>query len=1011
MLRRRAIGVLAESYSKWERRAPLTPSHVKTIVERLKVNVLVQPSTKRIFTDAEYSAAGASITHDLSSAGIVLGVKQPALGSLLDDKTYCFFSHVIKAQPENMPLLDEALSKRVSLVDYECVREGGGNSSPRLIAFGEFAGKAGMVSGLRGLGLRLLALGYSTPLLAIGPPHSYADYPDARRALKAVGERIATQGLPQEFAPLVVCVAGTGNVSRGAIDALEATGVVEWVTPADLPALTALLGTHGAHQHKVYAVSTSTSDAVIRADDPSRPFDRGHYYAHPEEYTPVFHEAIAPHISLLTTTMYWDRRFPRLLSNEQLHALPPRLLGVADITCDVDGAVEALVRSSTVDEPFYLVDSATGREGNTGLDGKGVFMMGVDILPSELPREASAFFGDALLPFLEPLTTPGAPLPAEIAAATITEGGRLTLPFEYIASMRDARSRSHETIEAPPRSPAEAVALEGSTVLSLHGHLFDSGLINAALDVIETSGGRFDVLEVHVRPNASGDAARQRSSAILQLTLDSGRSGLDTVLQRLHDLAQRMPMAEAAIVELPDYCDVFDRTLLPEEGGKAPAAEQAASAASPSRRIVVLGAGMCAAPAVEMLSRSGRDTVTVVSAVPGQAAALCETLGRPPNVTALTLDVSESKTMGPLLGDADAALSLLPATMHAPIAAECIERGTQLVTASYISPELEALHEAAAARGVAILGEMGLDPGMDHMSSVDLIERVRGRGGAIVGFRSLCGGLPAPESVGPLGYKFSWSPAGVLAACKNSARYRDGGATVDVSDALGAARPLGDGKLEVGLPLEVLPNRDSLPYAKLYGIDDEATSVFRGTLRYAGWSGLFGQFAASGLTAAAPLPEGVESWPKLLEALQVEDGGDVGKAMRSLGVHDGHGLEVGTHATVADAFCSLLASRLSYGPTERDAVLMENTVDVEYPGGKSERWVTWLVTYGEGGERSAMSKTVGLTAALGVQRLLDKEEPPLAGVQRPTSPSVYQYVLPRLAKEGVGFEETVEVVD
>ena len=190
----------------------------------------------------------------------VLGVKQPALGSLLEDKTYCFFSHVIKAQPENMALLDEALSKQVRLVDYECVREGGGGSSPRLIAFGEFAGKAGMVSGLRGLGLRLLSLGHSTPFLSIGPPHSYAgesrgracglvppraascrlvpprapcapseegshaaplgraaDYADARRALRAVGERVASQGVPAEFSPLVVCVAGTGNVSRGAV--------------------------------------------------------------------------------------------------------------------------------------------------------------------------------------------------------------------------------------------------------------------------------------------------------------------------------------------------------------------------------------------------------------------------------------------------------------------------------------------------------------------------------------------------------------------------------------------------------------------------------------------------------------------------------------------------------------------------------------------------------------------------------------------------------------------------
>ena len=303
---------------------------------------------------------------------------------------------------------------------------------------------------------------------------------------------------------------------------------------------------------------------------------------------------------------------------------------------------------------------------------------------------------------------------------------------------------------------------------------------------------------------------------------------------------------------------------------------------------------------------------------------------------------------------------------------------------------------------------MGLDPGMDHMSSVQLIQRAQESGGTVVAFRSLCGGLPAPECAGPLGYKFSWSPAGVLAACKNSARFRDAGDTVEVGDILAAARPLLDGRLDVGVGLEVLPNRDSLPYASLYGIDAGATSVFRGTLRYAGWSDLFRQFVAAGLTAPEPLPAGATTWPSLLRGLGVEGGGDVEGALRSIGAFEGGGADVGAHATVADAFCALLASRLSYGPDERDAVLMENRVDVAYPGGKGERWTTWLVAHGEGGERSAMAKTVGLTAALGVERLLDADEPKLVGLQRPMSRSVYEYVLPRLAREGVAFEEHVE---
>ena len=171
-MRVRAIGLLAEAYSKWERRAPLTPSHVEQLVKS-GVDVLVQPSTKRVFTDGEYVAKGARITPDLSPANTIMGVKQPLNGSLLPDKTYLFFSHVIKGQPQNMALLDEVLSKRCRLVDYECIREGGISTAPRLVAFGTFAGKSGIVNGLRGLGLRLLDLGHSSPFLHVGAAHSY----------------------------------------------------------------------------------------------------------------------------------------------------------------------------------------------------------------------------------------------------------------------------------------------------------------------------------------------------------------------------------------------------------------------------------------------------------------------------------------------------------------------------------------------------------------------------------------------------------------------------------------------------------------------------------------------------------------------------------------------------------------------------------------------------------------------------------------------------------------------
>jgi len=385
-----------------------------------------------------------------------------------------------------------------------------------------------------------------------------------------------------------------------------------------------------------------------------------------------------------------------------------------------------------------------------------------------------------------------------------------------------------------------------------------------------------------------------------------------------------------------------------------------------------------------------------------------------------------------LLASADAALSLLPAPMHAPVAEECIRTGTPLVTASYVSPELQALHEQAEAAGVPILAEMGLDPGMDHMSAVELIDRAHAEGGKVTSFSSVCGGLPAPEcaSTTPIAYKFSWSPAGVLGACHNPARYLQGGSEVSVAadQLLHSATALDAGRLGRAFRLEVLPNRDSLPYADLYGIAGEASSVFRGTLRYAGWSELFAQFISMGLTANVPLPAGMQTWPALLAHLRIPtERGECASelqaravdALHSLGAVSvsaagggGAGRAIGRHALVSEAFCALLSEQLSYGPGERDAVFMEHTLRVEYPETSKPAQLisSSLVGYGEPDGATCMSRTVGLTAALGVLRILEEptqEMPKLSGVLRPTHARVYKYCLSRLAEEGLVFEESV----
>merc|ERR1719197_1075559 len=162
-----ALGIRREDKNRWERRAPLTPAHVKKLVKK-GVRVFVQPSTLRIFPDSDYEQAGAVVQEDLSPASVVFGVKEVPIHKLIPKRTYMFFSHTIKAQEYNMPLLDAIMENQIRLLDYERIVDADGN---RLVRFGRYAGYAGMVDFLHSLGNRLLAMGYSTPFMHIGYTH------------------------------------------------------------------------------------------------------------------------------------------------------------------------------------------------------------------------------------------------------------------------------------------------------------------------------------------------------------------------------------------------------------------------------------------------------------------------------------------------------------------------------------------------------------------------------------------------------------------------------------------------------------------------------------------------------------------------------------------------------------------------------------------------------------------------------------------------------------------------
>lgn len=1000
----KCVGIVREVYNKWERRAPLTPAHVKELVSR-GVQVLVQPSTARVFSDDQYLRAGASLSEDLTPANVIVGVKQVPEPALLADKTYLFFSHTIKAQPENMALLDTVLQRRVTLIDYECITE---ESGKRLIAFGGNAGRAGMLAGFRGLGERLINLGISSPFVNVASAYMYADLACAKDAVEAAGRRIQADGFPKSLAPMTFVFTGNGNVSKGAQEIFQLMPH-EMVHPSELPKLP-------KNNHVLYGtvIEDPTFFAAPRAEIGET--TRAHYYQNPHQYDAVFHKKVLPYTSMLVNCMYWDDRYPRLITRDQLYELCKtgnhKLLGIADISCDIGGSIEFLERATEIERPFALYDVLEGKmreDGDDrGLEGQGIFMMGVDILPSELARESSQQFGDRLIDYVTSLSTAtlsNVPLheqkelPAELRNACIASQGKLTPNYEYIHQLRAERDRSKQF-----KFLTAQQEVAGSTCLLLEGHLFDTGLINQVLNLIEDHDGGFHLVDCNVRPNLGVEDSGESnvSNAIVQISM-SGREALDAIITKIRSLAELTPGAKATITELPDFCGT-DYSKTHGSVAKEDAATHKSVSSSKKRKIVCFGAGLVAAPLVEYLSRDQENEIHIVSGIDSELKVMMRKISRR-NVKSHVVNVSEDAAcVDKLCAEADCVVSLLPATMHTLIAQHCIDHVTPLVTASYVSPEMKAMDDKAKKAGIPILCEIGLDPGMDHMSAMKVIDEVKAQSGQIVSFSSVCGGLPAPEAAdNAIGYKFSWSPRGVLTAALNAAKYRKDGQIVYV-----AGEDLLDSSERVNfLPafnLEQIPNRDSLPYGEIYGIP-EAHSLYRGTLRYGGCCQILYQLRKLGLfdmDFSKPLPA---LWPDLLSQLDGHDrlGEDARGFLQWLGAFE-TSTPVVKAPSILDAFCALLQDKLAYQPGERDMAIMHHEFGIEYKDGRKEKRTSTFVGYGSEKGATIMAKTVGLSAAIGVQLIL-QDALQARGVLTPTTPDIYVPALARLEVEGVRFIE------
>jgi saccharopine dehydrogenase-like NADP-dependent oxidoreductase len=431
------------------------------------------------------------------------------------------------------------------------------------------------------------------------------------------------------------------------------------------------------------------------------------------------------------------------------------------------------------------------------------------------------------------------------------------------------------------------------------------------------------------------------------------------------------------------------------------------------KRVLVLGAGLVSRPLVHYLTDQPDLQVTLASRTVSKAEALVA--GRERGA-AVKLDVADESALESLIEDHDLAVSLLPATEHVKVAKLCLKHGKHMSTTSYISPEMTALDAPAREANLTFLNECGVDPGIDHMSAMRVIHRAEAEGARVVSFRSYCGGLPAPEAnTNPIGYKFSWAPRGVLVAATHPGHYLEDGRLVDVpGDELFAEPELVD--VPGAGEFEGYPNRDSLPYREMYGLEDVRT-MFRGTLRHLGhceawyhWVklGLFGTETRdlAGLTYRGWM-EGLAGGTLAEAKLAAKRGLPVDHPaiakLAWLGLFEDEPLPMAEGGNV-DVMAARMRERCAFGPDERDLIVLQHEFVIEAAAGPRRAYST-LIDFGIPGGDSAMARTVSLPVAIAT-RLILQGEVTERGVIAPIRPAVYNRILDELEQLGIRCEET-----
>lgn len=440
------------------------------------------------------------------------------------------------------------------------------------------------------------------------------------------------------------------------------------------------------------------------------------------------------------------------------------------------------------------------------------------------------------------------------------------------------------------------------------------------------------------------------------------------------------------------------------------------------RKILVIGAGKSTSYLLDYFLEKAEHQnlhLTIGDLYPDT---ISETIRSHSSCTVIRLDIFNEDDRKNAIQQVDIVVSMLPARFHIKVAEDCIYFKKHLVTASYVSPEIKSLDEEAKKRGLVFMNEIGVDPGIDHMSAMQIIDSIREKGGELILFESFTGGLVAPESDNNLwNYKFTWNPRNVVVAGQ-------GGAAKFVQE--GTYKYIPYHKLfrrtefldiaDYG-KFEAYANRDSLKYREAYGLENVLT-LYRGTMRRVGFSKAWNMFVQLGMTDDNYSIENSEGMSyreftnlflpysptdsaelKLRHYLKIDQDDSIWGKLLELNLFDAHSIISLKNATPAQILQQILEDSWTLADDEKDMIVMYHKFGYELKG-KRQQIDANMVVLGESKTHTAMAKTVGLPVAIAALLILNKKIV-TPGVQIPIKKEIYQPILSELKEYGIVFKE------